>query len=142
MDFEVIVDAPPDFTIQALQEPIVQATVAPAPAISVVLQQGPAGQNGRDGIGGAPPSLLLQEMLNINYESDYKEYTYTAGVLTQIDVWDSAAKTVHLFVKTLTYTLGILTRELITDAISNATLRRDFTYVGGRIATETRTYTP
>lgn len=63
------------------------------------------------------------------YNNKYREFTYTDGNITEIKVWDGAAKTNLLFTKTITYNLsGDITTIVIMDHIASKSLTKTITY--------------
>jgi len=75
------------------------------------------------------------------YQNYYHEFTYSGGVLSLIEIWESASKVTKLFTKSFTYTSGNLTGLVTTDLISSKTLSKTLTYDGGGILqTITRIY--
>ena len=58
----------------------------------------------------------------------YKEFLYSGGNLTTIDIYESATKIVKLFSKTITYTSGNVTQTVLTRISDNATVTKSFDY--------------
>jgi hypothetical protein len=91
-----------------------------------------------------PDALSMELAWDILYASNYGEPTYDiSGKITQYNIWDSAAKTVHVFNKTFTYTGTNITTVLVTRVLDGQTLQKNITYnVGNQVTSVTRTYTP
>ena len=70
------------------------------------------------------------------YDTKYKEFSYTDGYLTQVDVWEDNTKTNKLFTQILTYTGGYLTQDIIADEISMLSLQRDYIYTNGYLTNQ------
>jgi hypothetical protein len=71
------------------------------------------------------------------YSSLHKEYDYTDGDLTSINVWDSAAKLTQIFSYILSYTDGDLTQKVVTDHINSQTLTVTYGYTNGDLTSVT-----
>jgi hypothetical protein len=91
-----------------------------------------------------PDALSLELQWTPNNPSFYTEPTYSAGIITKVDIWDSSSKTLHIFTKELTYNLdGLVTKVEITRLLDNIKLTKNLTYdVNGNVLTVTRIYTP
>lgn len=68
---------------------------------------------------------------DILHPSYFKSFTYSAGNLTDIDLWTDNTETIHLFNKHFNYTLGVLTSIVITKISNSMTETRTFGYSGG-----------
>lgn len=79
----------------------------------------------------------LEEAWKLAYKSYYAEFSYTAGALTNVGIWNSAAKTTKLFNKDFTYVAGLLTTVVLTRISDSKTLTKTFTYNSGVLATKT-----
>lgn len=85
---------------------------------------------------------IIDLKFNKLYSTYYPEYTYSAGDLTNIDVWDTVAKTTKLYEQVLTYTSGNLSKSVVTDLINSKTKTQDFVYDGsGNLINAPKTYT-
>lgn len=73
----------------------------------------------------------------------YTEPTYDINNrITSIDIWDSPAKTFHIFNKVYTYNINQLSKVEITRVFDGIKLTKDFTYnIDGFIENVVRTYT-
>lgn len=71
------------------------------------------------------------------YRRGFKEFTYSNGFVTRIDIWRTDDKIVKLFTKTLTYTGNQVTKVVTTDELSGLTLQKDLTYNGIEVSTIT-----
>lgn len=91
-----------------------------------------------------PDALSLELQWTPTYTNFYTEPTYSAGLVTKVDIWSSPAKTLQIFKKELTYNLsGLVSKVEITRLLDNIKLTKDITYdVNGNVLTVTRTYTP
>jgi hypothetical protein len=58
----------------------------------------------------------------------YREFTYTAGKLSIIDVWDGPAKNTLLFVKSFGYSSDLLTSISLTRLSDGLTVETEFQY--------------
>ena len=70
----------------------------------------------------------IEVAFKVAYSTAYKELTYTAGVLTSVDIWTTAGKTLKLFTKTLEYTGANLTTITLVDEVNNNTLTKVLAY--------------
>jgi hypothetical protein len=71
----------------------------------------------------------LQALWDVAISTAYAEFTYAPNKdLTQVDVWDVAAKTTKLFTRVLTYTGNDLTSVVTTDDVSGAILTSVYTW--------------
>ena len=91
-----------------------------------------------------PDALSLELAWSANYPSFYSEPTYDInGKLTASDIWDSAAKVIHIFHKAYTYVGANVTKVVVTRVYDGQKIEKDLTYdINGRLLTVTRTYTP
>jgi hypothetical protein len=90
-----------------------------------------------------PDSLSLELAWDILHPSFYSEPMYDmSGKIIQYNIWDTAAKGLHIFNKTYTYTGTNITKVVITRVYDSKTLEKDLTYSGSQVITVTRTYTP
>jgi len=64
------------------------------------------------------------------YRSYYKKFTFAAGNLTTITIYDGVGMAVTLFTKAFTYTLGSLTGIVTTRNSDGATLTKTLAYAG------------
>ena len=64
----------------------------------------------------------------IDPTNSFKEFTYIAGDLSVIRVYEDSTKTTELLTKTFTYTNGLLTQLVSLDIASNITLTKVFVY--------------
>ncbi len=92
-----------------------------------------------------PSAIDDAEKLNTELESEYKaaslsrfkELTYVGKNLTAVNVYDSPAKTFHLFSKAFTYVGKNLTQVVLTRISDGATLTKVFAYVGKNLVSVT-----
>lgn len=68
----------------------------------------------------------------------FKEFVYSAGVLSQIKYWDSSSKASLYLTKTFFYTSGLLTSITIQNFELNITINRVFAYTGGVLSSESK----
>jgi len=81
------------------------------------------------GGGGSSDRLYLEGQFNDAYTTAYSEKTYAAGVLTNVDIWDTDAKVTKLFSKTFTYNSdGYLATIALVDEVNSNTLTTTLTY--------------
>lgn len=91
-----------------------------------------------------PDSLSLELSWDINYPSFYTEVAYNVdGTISTVDIYDTSAKVVHVFNKTLTWTSGLVTKIIVTRVPDGQTIEKDITYnLDGSLKNVTRIYTP
>lgn len=89
-----------------------------------------------------PDALSLELAWDITHPSFYTEISYDVnGRITNTDVYDTSAKTLHIFNKTFTYTGALMTKVVITRVYDSKSVEKDITYDGnGKPLTITRTY--
>ena len=93
-------------------------------------------------LSGGSARTELELMFKQSYNSDtYTEFTRVAGDITQIDIWETSAKTNKLFTKVITRTGSDITSVGITDDVSGATLVTTITRTGSDITALTKNYT-
>ena len=66
----------------------------------------------------------------LDFDSIFKEFTYTTGQLTKVETYTDNTKAVKLETKDLTYTAGVLTQSVFTDELSGNTETKSFVYDG------------
>jgi hypothetical protein len=83
--------------------------------------------------GGGSDLGIVEAILKFKntYSSAYLDPTYTDGLPTTIDVWDTYAKVTKLFTQTITYTDGLPTTISIVDEILSKTLTKTISYASG-----------
>jgi len=72
----------------------------------------------------------IEGQFKVAYLTDYTELTKVGDKLTQVDVWDTAAKATKLFTKILQYSDDQITSTSLTDEVRGAVLTKTFTYSG------------
>jgi hypothetical protein len=72
----------------------------------------------------------------------YSEITRTSGDISQIDIWQTSAKTHKLFTKEITRTSGNITSVSLVDEKITMRLLTNITRLSGNIDTITKTYGP
>lgn len=89
-----------------------------------------------------PDALSLELGWDILFPSYYTEAVYSSGQITDLNMYDTSAKAVHIFNKHLNYnTDGTLGSVVVTRNIDGKSITKAITYnVDGTIATVTRTY--
>ena len=93
-------------------------------------------------LSGGAARTEMELMFKKTYNSDtYTEFTRVAGDITQIDIWETSAKTNKLFTKVITRTGSNITSVGITDDITGATLVTTITRTGSDITSLTKNYT-
>lgn len=122
-------------TVEVLDSGTVSVEITPQPVIEVEVVSQPVIEVE------VSPGGFVQQVVGVNpeyaiavgvIESDplvFKEFSYTDGDLTQIDVWDSAAKSTLLMQKVLTYSEGNL--ATLSATYSGITLTNTYTFVDG-----------
>jgi hypothetical protein len=70
----------------------------------------------------------------------YSEPTYSNGVLTAITTWNSNIKAVLVQTKNFTYTAGKLTQIVVKDGNNATTLTKTISYTGDTLANITEDY--
>jgi len=86
--------------------------------------------------------LQLLLSWNLAYAVGYTEYTYDGNaLLTNIDIWDTAAKATKLFTKVLSYTGTQLDQIILDDELRNKTMTTDFIYSSGQLQNKTAVIT-
>ena len=88
-----------------------------------------------------PARADIEGMYKSAYANAYKEFSYTDGNLSTIEVWTDASKITKLFTKTIVYTDGNITGVTLVDNDNNHSLSKTITYSNGNIDTITVTYT-
>ena len=79
----------------------------------------------------------LELQFKAAYHTKFSEFTFAAGALTEINIWDTLAKGVKLFTKTIEYVSGNIDTITITDELNGKILTTTFTYdVEGNIETK------
>lgn len=92
-----------------------------------------------------PDALSLELQWFPNNPAFYTEPTYDVNNnITQVNIYDTSAKTFHIFNKTYTYNVSNqITKVEITRVFDNIKITKLITYnVNGFITSVTRTYTP
>lgn len=75
------------------------------------------------------PALQLLLFWNFWFTTGYEEYTYVAGIETQVDVRDTIAKWTKIFTINKTYTAWwLVSTQAIKDEVANKTLTINLTY--------------
>ncbi len=93
-------------------------------------------------LSGGAARTEMELMFKKTYNSDtYAEFTRVAGDITQIDIWETSAKTNKLFTKVITRTGSDITSVTITDEVTGATLVTTITRTGADITSLTKNYT-
>lgn len=94
-------------------------------------------------VGVQPIPLKVEMAFDELHPSNYSENNYNvAGQVTNVDIWDSSAKNIHLFSKVFTYAASKLSRVQITLIPTGSMITKTIAYSGGKIANVTRVYTP
>lgn len=75
----------------------------------------------------------MEEAWNNAYKNYFSEFTWDAGVLTDIDIYDTSSKTVHIFKKEFSYTESNITGIVTTRYSDSKTLTKTFLYDTGLI---------
>ena len=83
--------------------------------------------------------VSLQLPWNIDFTTLFSEYTIVDGLVTQVDYWETSAKTNKLFTKVITYTGTNATTIVLTDLKSGKVLTTTITYSGSDVLTITKT---
>jgi hypothetical protein len=102
------------------------------------------GSPGPQGPAGGSSSLLSQILLewNESYPRNFKEVTRISGQITQVDVWDSPDKNIHLFSKVISYLASKISSILITHISSGATISKSISYdIDGNIVSVDKSFT-
>ncbi len=63
----------------------------------------------------------------------YKEFSYSGGNLSQIDLWNSASKTTLLTRTTLAYSGNDLAQKVVANYVLGKTITTTYTYSGGNL---------
>lgn len=88
------------------------------------------------------PLLNFQEIeLQLAWKvglSSYQEFTFSNGLVTQIDYWQSSAKTAKLFTKTISYTGSNPTTITVTDETTLKVLTTTIAYTGNTVTNITK----
>ncbi len=71
----------------------------------------------------------------------YREYTYTTGKLTKIEIWEDSTKAVELIAKDITWDGDKVDYIEITDYKDGSVLKRKFTYSGSDVINIAETIT-
>ena len=79
----------------------------------------------------------VREAFNTAAGRGYKEFTYSGGLVTRVDIWQSADKTNKLFTKLLSYVGSQVTQVVTTDEQTEMVLTKNLTYSGIEVATLT-----
>lgn len=98
--------------------------------MGVIVVRGKSGAGGGTGVYSQAEKLALELEMSFKAAnlSNYKEFTYTAGDLTGIDIYEDDTKAVKLFNKIFTCISGTLTQLVLTRVSDSATLTKDFNY--------------
>jgi len=87
-------------------------------------------------------TIAVENLFRAAYVNQYKELTYAAGDLTQVDIWDTVSKTTKQFTKTLTYSSGQLIQTVTTDNIEGTVLTATLSYsINGDLVSITKAIT-
>jgi hypothetical protein len=94
--------------------------------------------------GVTPPELITELAWDDSFPSNYSELTYdgTTGLITELDIWDTSAKAIHLFSKVYAYASGVLSSVTITRVQTGSKIVKSINYSGGKPFSVTRVYTP
>ncbi|MFG6101149.1 hypothetical protein U2F10_02775 [Leptothoe sp. EHU-05/26/07-4] len=102
-----------DISIEEIQE--ISVEVETQPIVDVLIESQPSVEVSVEDVGGTTIEVITSssESLSTEYQtalgvavshpSTHKEFTYTDGDITRIDVWADETKLVKLFTKTFTY---------------------------------------
>ena len=122
----------------------VQSTVGNLPTNTVYWQV--IAEKGNTGATGATGSFSEPTKIEISfdeaYSSNYKEFTYTTGKLTQIKIYDTPLKVVTVFTKSFTYTGDNLTQITLTHNVTGSFMTKTLAYSGSNLTSITTVYTP
>lgn len=80
----------------------------------------------------------LEGMFKTAYPSSYKEFAYSDGNLSKIELYSNNLKTLKLFTKTITYSDGVLIRIELVDNINAIISTKDFAYLDGNLQSITQ----
>jgi hypothetical protein len=104
---------------------------------------GPQGPPGPPGPSGFPDIAQMTLAIDLAYPSNYKVFTYSGGMVTDVDIYDSEAMVTHIFNKAFTYNVSNqITSVLLTRIADGTTLEKIFTYTAGAITDVQVIYTP
>ena len=83
-------------------------------------------------------SIEMEYAFRLSFPLAYKEMTYETGNLMKVELWETAAKLVKLFTKTLAYLAGKVKTITIVRASDNNTVVRTLGYTGEDLTSITR----
>ncbi len=89
----------------------------------------------------ASQGVKLELAFNDAYNTAYSELTYSGNNITNVDIWETAAKITKLFSKVINYTGSNVTSTTTTDELTSAVLTKTLTYIGNNVDTITTTIT-
>lgn len=127
----VVLTKAPVVALKVVAAPVVDVSVSTPVTKIITIPVGPQGPPGPQGIPGSaslPPELELFLAWELANNSNFKTFTYSLGVLTDIDIYTDNTLTTQLFNKSFTYSLGVLTTVVITRIADSATETRSFVY--------------
>ena len=75
----------------------------------------------------------IEGLFKTAYQTSYSEITYNGADISEINLWDTSAKGVLLFTKSLTYVNGNITQIDIIDHLQGKTLTKELVYNNGNI---------
>ena len=122
-------------TVEVISNNEIQVSIVETPAIEIEIIEDPAitvevlpGGFSQQIISTDPEYAISVGVI----ESDplvFKEFTYTSGDLTQIDIWDDQSKTTLLMRKVLSYSNGDLSNIVTTH--SGISVQTNYTFTSG-----------
>lgn len=72
--------------------------------------------------------IILLDLALTNTLARYKEFIYTLGELTELNIWDSPSKLVQYYSISYLYILGNLTQIITTRTSDSFTYTKDLSY--------------
>ena len=83
-------------------------------------------------------SLALEFAFSFKNPLYFQAFTYSAGILSDIDIYTNSSQTTRIYNKHFAYSAGVLTSIVITRIADSVTLTKAFVYASGVLASIVR----